>query len=112
MVYSFLFYLFHICVLVNNTLKNRKELLENDDSDTGNKISVPKCLFFIIAGLTAIALGGDFVVDSATEIARSLGMTETLIGLTIVAFGTSLPELVTSIVASKKGERPLLSAMS
>lgn len=97
----------YLAILVNNTLKNRKELLENDDSDTGNKISVPKCLFFIAAGLTAIALGGDFVVDSASEIARSLGMTETLIGLTIVAFGTSLPELVTSIVASKKGENDL-----
>jgi cation:H+ antiporter len=49
-------------------------------------------------------IGGNFVVDSSKNIASALGMSETLIGLTIVAIGTSLPELVTSIVASRKGQ--------
>ncbi|MEH6990970.1 calcium/sodium antiporter [Cytobacillus firmus] len=57
-----------------------------------------------IAGLAAIIFGGDLVVKSSTEIAFSLGMSETLVGLTIVAIGTSLPELVTSVAAAIKKE--------
>ena len=52
-------------------------------------------------------VGGDLVVDSACDIAATFGMSEALIGLTIVAMGTSLPELVTSVVAAKKGESGL-----
>ena len=52
-------------------------------------------------------IGGDVVVDSAVNIATSFGMSQTLVGLTIVALGTSLPELVTSVVAAKKKEVPL-----
>ena len=66
-----------------------------------------KCILLIIIGLAMIITGGQAVVYSAKEIARMAGMTETLIGLTIVAVGTSLPELVTSIVATKKGETGL-----
>ena len=62
---------------------------------------------FIIIGLALIIAGGQFVVNSAKFIAAAFGMSETLIGLTVVAFGTSLPELVTSIVASRKGENEL-----
>ena len=57
-----------------------------------------------IAGLLGIIAGGNFVVDAASEIAISLGMSENLVGLTIVAVGTSLPELVTSVIATRKGE--------
>ena len=64
-------------------------------------------LLFIVVGLAGIIFGGDFVVDSASEIALALGMSELLVGLTIVAVGTSLPELVTSIVAAKKGENDI-----
>ena len=63
-----------------------------------------KCLIFIIGGIIAIIIGGDLVVDSASAIAADFGLSQTLIGLTVVAFGTSLPELVTSLVAAKKGE--------
>ncbi len=63
-----------------------------------------KSILFIIVGLALIIAGGQAVVYSAKEIARMAGMSETLIGLTIVAVGTSLPELVTSIVAARKGE--------
>ena len=69
--------------------------------------SMLKCILFIIVGLAMIVAGGEAVVYSAKEIARAAGMTETLIGLTIVAVGTSLPELVTSIVAARKGETGL-----
>ncbi|MBQ8014367.1 MAG: calcium/sodium antiporter [Treponema sp.] len=63
-----------------------------------------KCLLMIALGLILIIAGGKAVVYSAQNIARFFGMSETLIGLTIVAIGTSLPELVTSIVAARKGE--------
>ena len=58
-------------------------------------------------GVACIIIGGNFVVDGASAIAAKLGMSETLIGMTIVALGTSLPELVTSMVAAKKGESDL-----
>ena len=66
-----------------------------------------KCILFILIGLALIVGGGQAVVQSAKYIAKAAGMTETLIGLTVVALGTSLPELVTSIVAAKKGETGL-----
>ena len=66
-----------------------------------------KCFLLIIVGLALIIGGGQAVVYSAKEIARTLGMSETLIGLTVVAVGTSLPELDTSVVAAKKGETGL-----
>lgn len=67
-------------------------------------MSVPKSILFIIIGAVGIMIGGDVVVDSAVNIATSFGMSQTLVGLTIVALGTSLPELVTSVVAAKKKE--------
>ena len=61
-------------------------------------------LIFIAGGLAGVIFGGDLVVDSASKIAVNLGMSEALVGLTIVAVGTSLPELVTSITAARKGD--------
>lgn len=66
-----------------------------------------KCLLLILAGLILVVAGGKAVVYGAREIAKAFGMSETLIGLTIVAAGTSLPELVTSVVAARKQETGL-----
>ena len=63
-----------------------------------------KLLLFIIIGMAAIAVGGKMVVSGASDIARRFGMSDNLIGMTVVALGTSLPELVTSMVAAKKNE--------
>ncbi|ETP73429.1 K+dependent Na+ exchanger related-protein [Lachnospiraceae bacterium JC7] len=79
--------------------KNSKE-----EADDVPQYSVLKSVVMILAGLGIIIAGGQVVVYCAKEIARAAGMTETLIGLTVVAFGTSLPELVTSIVAIRKQE--------
>ena len=70
-------------------------------------LSPLRCVVYIIGGLAAIVFGGDLVVDNASKIAASFGLSQNLIGLTIVALGTSLPELVTSVVASRKGENGL-----
>ena len=67
-------------------------------------ISIFKTILLSVIGIIGIIYGGDMVVDSATKIAKTLGMSANLIGLTIVAVGTSLPELVTSVVATKKDE--------
>ena len=88
----------YLFVVIRNALKNRTE------EDKEQLISIPKSIIFMIIGLTAIICGGNFVVDNASIIAKSLGLSETLIGLTIVAIGTSLPELVTSVTAAKKKE--------
>ena len=63
-----------------------------------------KSILFIVGGALAIAFGGDLTVDAASRIAIDLGMSQTLVGLTIVSIGTSLPELVTSVVAARKNE--------
>ena len=88
----------YLFVVIKNAVKNRTEESKEE------LISVPKSIIFMVIGLAAIICGGNFVVDNASIIAKSLGLSETLIGLTIVAIGTSLPELVTSVTAAKKKE--------
>ena len=96
-----------------NTIKSAKNTSVNDSSETGEtaiaietttEISLPKTILVSLVGIVGIVVGGDMVVDAATSIATSFGMSANLVGLTIVAVGTSLPEFVTSIVAIKKGE--------
>ena len=77
---------------------------QNEQDDDIKLMPAWKCLLLIDIGLALVIGGGQAVVYSAKRIALALGMTETLIGLTVVAVGTSLPELVTSIVAARKGE--------
>ncbi len=79
----------------------RKNRIEEEETE---QVSMGKSILLIAVGLTGIILGGQLVVNSAKTLAAIWGMSETLIGLTIVAIGTSLPELVTSIVASSKGQ--------
>lgn len=97
-------FVFFIVLTVRNVIKFKSELDEDIDIDEGIGISPVKGFLYSVIGIAGIIIGGDVVVDSATEIATSFGIDETLIGLTIVAMGTSLPELVTSIVAALKGE--------
>lgn len=74
-----------------------------DDEPAHAPMSIPRCLLFIIVGGVIVVLGSDFAVDGATGIARMIGLSERFIGLTIVALGTSLPELVTSVTAARRG---------
>ena len=69
--------------------------------------SMGRLVLFLLIGIAAIVIGGQVTVEGATSLARILGLSETLIGLTIVAVGTSLPELVTSVVAARKGENDI-----
>ena len=92
----------YISYLVVSAIKNREESTE-EIKTLHPFVSV----LFIIGGLAAVIFGGDLVVDSATVLAKAMGLSETFIGLTVIAIGTSLPELVTSVVASKKGDNGL-----
>lgn len=93
----FLYYLFILA-------KQKKEKKE----EIKPKFTLGKSVILVLIGLVGIVLGSQLVVDSASNIAETIGMSERLIALTVVAFGTSLPELVTSIVAAKKGEHELV----
>lgn len=87
------------------SLTKQKKALPDDEKP---KFKLWKSLLFVIIGLAGIIFGSNLVVDNATSIAKILGLSERLIALTIIAVGTSLPELVTTIVSAKKGEQDLL----
>jgi cation:H+ antiporter len=91
----FLFYLIEMAVLSKEADDEVEEIV---------KLPLSKSILFSVLGLIGVVFGGDMVVSASTEIALKLGMSETLVGLTIVAVGTSLPELVTSVTAARKGE--------
>ncbi len=91
-------FIFYLGLMVRSAMKNRTEETPMD------VLPLWKSLLFVALGLAAVVFGGDMVVDNASMIAKAWGMSDTLVGLTIVAIGTSLPELVTSITASKKGD--------
>jgi len=96
------FFCVFLALTIRDALANR-----TGEDEKFEILSPARSLVYIVGGLAAIVYGGDLVVDSASGIAASFGLSQTLIGLTVVAFGTSLPELVTSIVASRKGENGL-----
>lgn len=91
----FLVYLYYLFTM----MKNKTE--EEEDSEV---MPMSKAAIYTVLGLVGIVLGSNFVVDSASEIARFFGVSQRMISLTIIALGTSLPELVTSVAATRKGE--------
>ena len=94
----------YIIVLVRIALKHKNSGVAVEEEGEIKLLSMPRSLIYIVLGGASIAVGGDMVVDSASRIAIDFGMSQTLVGLTIVSIGTSLPELVTSIVAARKNE--------
>ena len=96
-----LFFIIFVYYLFSVMKKGNKE--ENDKP----KYNIFKSIILIIIGLISIVIGSNLVVDNAVAIAKILNVSEKMISLTIVAFGTSLPELVTSIQASRKGENDI-----
>lgn len=98
-----LFFALFMYLTLREGFKQRSTSNQSDETDLP-QWSMGKSIFILFIGLAGIIIGGNLSVDGAKEIARAFGLSEALIGLTIVAVGTSLPELVTSIVAAKKGE--------
>lgn len=99
------FTIYTIMMAKGNVEENKNEK-ENEKKYNGSKWSAFFCnpAFGVVFGLSALIFGSNIFVDSATEVARLMGVSEAIIGLTIVAAGTSLPELATSIVSARKGQ--------
>ena len=106
----------YLYILISNANRKRKrqlkqekylqkEMIENESQEKDLKIW--QIIVYVLAGLAAVVFGGECVSTTAQFLAIKMGMSEALVGLTIVALGTSLPELATSVVAAKKGENDL-----
>ncbi len=95
-----LFFIVFLYYLIKMARKKASE----EEIQEEKTISLKKAIILTIIGLVGIILGSNFVVDSASSIAKAIGVSERLISLTIIALGTSLPELVTSVTATIKGE--------
>lgn len=86
----FLYYVFEVA----------RKTREEESPPTANQMSITKALLFVVIGITGLVVGGNWIVQGAIHVAGALGVSEALIGLTVVAVGTSLPELATSAVAA------------
>lgn len=90
--------------LIKMAKNSSGEVAAEAEEENSKVRSIPQLIFLSVLGLGFIVWGSNVTVDSATQLARIFGMSERLIGLTIVAFGTSLPELITSVTAAIKGK--------
>lgn len=93
-----LFFTIFIYYLISMARKK----IDNDQDE--EYLSMGKALLYTLGGLIAIVIGSNLVVDNASSLALAIGVSEKMVALTIIAFGTSLPELVTSVAATRKGE--------
>ena len=91
----FLVFIYYLITMMRNKI---------DEDSNSDKMPLVKSIFFTVLGIVAIVMGSNLVVDNASSLAKTLGVSERMISLTIIALGTSLPELVTSITATRKGE--------
>lgn len=97
----FIYFFYPIFIEITDVLKNGRKNKEGSD---GHKISVILSLLYIVVGVVLLKFGGDLVVEEASELALIFGLSERVIGLTIVAIGTALPELITAVIAVAKEE--------
>lgn len=98
------FMLLFLIYLLNMARKGQSDSMKEDLSLVHKQENLFKLILITAAGMAAIIIGSDVTVDSATKIATTFHMSERFIGLTIIAFGTSLPEFITSVMAAKKGK--------
>lgn len=90
------------CYFLYNTFRHAKDHPEDAETETVKNIPVRRAIALILAGFIGLIVGGELIVKSAVDIATRMGVSEAIIGLTIVALGTSLPELATSVIAAVK----------
>ena len=104
LVFCVLFIIYNLIMAKKGEEFDKENRILEIRTEENEKVPLWESLFGIIIGIVGLKLGGDLVVNNSVEIAQILGISEKLISLTIVAFSTSLPELITSIAATKKGE--------
>lgn len=103
---AFVLWAIFLTFMISNLVEG-KAGAEHDEIDVYEKKEIPKKILFFVLGTIGIVLGAEFLVGSGQTIAKSLGISETIIGFTVIALGTSLPELVTTLTAIRKKERGL-----
>lgn len=104
LIFCILFIIYNIIISKKGPCLNEQTVSIELKTNEKKNMSILESIFSIFMGVCGLKLGGDLVVNNASDIAVSLGVTEKLISLTIVAFSTSLPELITSISATRKGD--------
>ena len=104
LVFCVLFIIYNLIMAKKGEEFDKEDRILEIRTEENKQVPLWESLFGIVIGIVGLKLGGDLVVNNAVEIAQILGISEKLISLTIVAFSTSLPELITSIAATKKGE--------
>ena len=97
----FIYFLYPIIIEIKDIWKTEREEKRSNEK---SKISVLLSIVFIIIGVVLLKFGGDLVVDEASELANIFGLSQRVIGLTIVAIGTALPEMITAVIAVVKAE--------
>lgn len=102
-ILSVIYFIYPVIVEIKDIAETYKE----DKKNKTNDIKIWKSILFIVLGVVLLKYGGDFVVDYSIQIARQLNISERVIGLTIIAIGTALPELVTSVFAVIKKDTDL-----
>lgn len=100
--------LFIVFLIYTIKVEKKKNNTPADESISKKQYKLPFCILLIVIGLVGLVFGSQIFVDSATKVASALGVSDAIIGLTIVAVGTSLPELASSIAAARKGESALV----
>lgn len=104
LVFCILFIIYNLIMAKKGEEFDKEDRILEIRTEENKQVPLWESLFGIVIGIIGLKLGGDLVVNNAVEIAQILGISEKLISLTIVAFSTSLPELITSIAATRKGE--------
>lgn len=103
---AFILWAIFLVFMISNLIEGKKAS-ESDEIDTYEKKELPKRILFFILGTAGIVFGAEFLVGSGQTIAKGMGISEAIIGFTVIALGTSLPELVTTLTAIKKKESGL-----
>lgn len=104
LVFCILFIIYNLIMAKKGEDFDKEDRILEIRTEENKKVPLWESLFGIVIGIVGLKIGGDLVVNNSVEIAKILGISEKLISLTIVAFSTSLPELITSIAATRKGE--------
>ena len=103
---AFVLWAIFLVFMISNLVEGKKAA-EDDEIDSYEKKEIPSKIFFFVLGTASIVFGAEFLVSSGKTIASSMGISETIIGFTVIALGTSLPELVTTLTAIRKKESSL-----
>lgn len=102
-----MFIIFMVWTVFNANTSRKTAINVQEEQSQEKSLSVPKSIIYSIGGLAVVIGGGQLAVYCAKDIAHGIGISESLIGLTVVALGTSLPELITSVVSARKGKSDL-----